>query len=134
MPWLSKKKQEEPIGQQGLILPEIKNIVSIDLGDGELPANIEDCAICCDVDIGIKGKEGADIFQVTIVTPKFLAHDVREEGYRWGKGYLIVDSFSWEAVERALEQLLSQSSGSSWIEVAKKLNKVLDWEFANLEE
>ncbi len=114
-----------------MINPELKNLISVDLDYGKLPLNAENCEVHCQADIGPKGKEGADIFFLTVVTPTHLA---KRSGYVWGKGYLIVESFSWQTVEMAIEKLLSHCSGADWVEVAGKLNRVLGWEFENYQE
>ena len=110
-----------------MIVPELKSLISIDLPDGKMPADTEDCAIFCEAEIGIKGEEGAEIFSFTVVTPKFLAH---QTGYRWGRGYLLVNFFSWEVVKEALNKLITRcNQESDWPEVAHELNKELIWEF-----
>ena len=114
-----------------LVIPELKRLVSSDLDYGNQPVDASDCEIYCEAEIGMKGELGADVFFFTVATPKFL---LRQGGCRWGRGYLIVDSFSWEAVESAIKKLLAQSSGNTWDEVAKKLNMALDWEFDNYQD
>ena len=111
-----------------LLIPEVKTLYSPDLDRDKLPDDVEECSVFCEAEIGIKGKEGADIFHFTAVTPKFLWG---QKGAQWGKGSLIIDTFSWEQVEAALEKLLSHCSGRDWAEVTDKLTKVLDWEYEN---
>jgi hypothetical protein len=111
-----------------LLIPEVKTLFSPDLEYGSLPDDVEECAVFCEVEIGIQGEEGANIFSFTAVTPKFLW---AQQGYRRGKGLLIVDSFSWEVVEAALDKLLSHCSGTDWLEVTGKLTKTLNWEYEN---
>ena len=114
-----------------MIIPELKNLMSPDLDHGLLPPDAKDCEVYCQVEIGPRGTEGADTFALTVVTPKHLA---KQTGYVWGKGYLIVESFSWQTVEKAIEKLLAHCSGTDWIEVAGKLNSMLGWEFENYTE
>ena len=95
---------------------------------GKLPDNADECAVFCEAQIGIKSEEGATIFYFTAVTPKFLW---AQQGYKWGKGSLIVETFSWKAVEAALDNLLSECSGRDWLEVTDKLTKTLNWEYEN---
>ena len=78
--------------------------------------------------IGPKGAEGEELFEFQVVTPSFLA----KEGLpRWGRGLLIVEQFSWETVDRALERLLARAQRNTWAEVAVVLNHELHWEFDN---
>ena len=111
-----------------MIVPEVKVIYSVDLDGDELPPDPEDCAVLVNVDIGIRGEDGADQFHFTTVTPRFLQ---RSNDVRWGRSYLIVPRFSWEAVEAALEKLLMHCRGEDWEAVANNLSKELHWEFEN---
>ena len=109
-----------------MVIPELKNLLSVDLEYGKFPVDPEDCEIYCQADIGPMGMDAADIFFLIVVTSKHLA---KMSGNRWGKGYLIVESFSWQIVENAIEKLLSHCSGTDWTDVANKLKRLLDWEW-----
>lgn len=111
-----------------MIQPEIKSIISHDLEYGSGPQDSEDCSIFIEVEIGPKGQEGADIFSFEVVTPKFL---MRKADTHWGRGYLIVASFSWSVVENAVQKLLSHCARQTWQEVAMEIGKELHWEFEN---
>ena len=69
---------------------------------------------------------GADDFSFSVVTPDRILDG---GGARWGRGYLVVDRFSWEAVERALSKLLLHADRDTWAESARELAKELHWEF-----
>lgn len=114
-----------------MISPEIKSMICHELENGMLPPNAEDCSVFIEVEIGPKGEEGADIFSFEAVTPKYL---MRKAETRWGRGYLIVDRFSWSTVESSVKKLLSHCSRQSWVEVATEIGKELNWEFENYQE
>lgn len=82
----------------------------------------------CEAGIGPKGGSGADLFHFVVATPRFLE---REGGVRWGRGYLIADRFSWEAIDQALQKLFLHAFRPTWKESASELAKELDWEFEN---
>jgi len=111
-----------------MITPELKDLLCPDLEKPALPPDPEDCVVSLQAAIGPKGEEGDDLFFFTVATPKGL---LREELPRWGRGLLVVEAFSWAAVERALERLLSHTRRKSWSEVAAALNQELNWEFEN---
>lgn len=111
-----------------MITPELKSLNSTDLDRVALPADPEDCSVALDAEIGPKGQEGSDRFSFSVVTPKYL---LREPLPRWGRGYLIVESFSWVAAEWALQQLLDHSRRDTWQEVSVTLSHALHWEFEN---
>jgi hypothetical protein len=113
------------------LVPEIKSIISPNLEYGSVPAEPDNCSVFVETEIGIKGKEGADIFSFTAVTPKFLASN---PDTRWGRGHLIVSEFSWNLVESMLGRLLMHAHRDTWSEVAGELSKELNWEFENYQE
>ena len=109
---------------------ELKYLLSIELEDGQLPEDPEDCSIFVEANIGLEDEEGSDIFSFHVVTPKAL-HD---EIPRWGRGLLIVDRFSWEIVETSINKLLRHCNGENWEEIASEINKRMHWEFDNYKE
>jgi len=111
-----------------MIQPEIKSILCHDLEYGKEPPDSEDCSVFIEVSIGPKGQEGADIFSFEVVTPRFL---MKKTETHWGRGYLIVDSFSWSGVEKAVQKLLSHCLRQTWQETAMEIAKDLHWEFEN---
>ena len=111
--------------------PEIKNIFSPDIDQVKLPEVPNNCAILIEIDIGLKGEEGADIFYFTAITPKAIAEHPEK---RWGRGYLIMPIFSWGEIKKSLENLLMHCSGEDWNEISSKLSKELHWEYENYQE
>lgn len=107
---------------------EVKSIISPDLEYGEDPAAPDSCSVLVEVEIGEKTTEGADIFSFNVVTPKYL---VANPFTSWGRGYLIMESFSWSEVESILNKLLSFVNEETWDGVAKNLCKELHWEYEN---
>lgn len=111
-----------------MITAHLVSLDSADLVRGELPLDPENCCVVLNAAIGPKGSPGAENFAFTVVTPRFLA----EHGEtRWGRGLLVVATFSWATVERMVERLLAHASAATWHEVAAKLNLELLWEFDN---
>jgi hypothetical protein len=109
-----------------MIYPQLLQIVSQDLQPPALPADPVDCEVAFHAIIGPREGEGsAESFGFTVTTP---AHLGRTLGHTWGRGYLIVESFDWEIVVRAIAQLLAQCARPTWPEVAYELNKELHWE------
>ena len=103
-------------------------MISPDLDRGVSPPDPDDCAILIEIQVGPKGVDGGDLFQFVATTPAYL---VEHSERRWGRGYLILPSFSWAEVEDAVAKLIARSARSSWQEVGAELNKELQWEFDN---
>lgn len=111
-----------------MVIPEIKSILSLDVERPALPPDPDNCHVQLDVGIGPKDAEAAELFSLSVVTPKYLAHSSLPS---WGRGMLIVTEFSWSAVDRMLERLIDRASKESWNEVANELSKTLHWEYEN---
>ena len=111
-----------------MIIPTAKNLNSPDLDRPALPPDPADCAVSFEASIGDKNGRGADLFQFTVATPGYF---LRAGGVTWGRGYLIVDQFSWSAIDRALEKLCLHAWRATWAESAAELTKDLHWEFEN---
>jgi hypothetical protein len=108
-------------------IPVLKSLSSPDLERPALPADPTRCAVVVEAEIGPPGEEtGADLFSLTVATPNVFLDGAE---LRWGRGYLIVERFSWEAVERAIRRLLMHADRATWPESAAELAKELHWEF-----
>ena len=110
---------------------EVKRLFSYDLPDAKsLPEDPEDCCVGMQTDIGPVGEKGADTFEFEVCTPRGLARRFDAEGRPfWSRGTLLVPSFSWEAVEAAVDQRVRAVEAQDWRELAEKLNRFMIWEF-----
>ena len=114
-----------------MITPQLKTLMSADLERPKLPQDTNNCEVAFEAAVGLVDSDAAEIFAFTVITPTALA---RESRFRWGRGLLIVPSFSWETIDLALIRLLAGCSRPSWPEVAQQLNQNLHWEFDNYRE
>lgn len=80
-----------------------------------------------EIEIGLQGKNGSDLFQLIIATPNALA-DIPFSSM-FGRGILIVKRYGWPEVQVAIEEILEKCQGDEWINVASKLNKYFIWEY-----
>ncbi len=111
-----------------LLTPEVKGFFSPDLEYRREPDKPDNSFVLVEVSIGRKGEEGADIFSFVAVTPKAL---LNHSGYQWGRGWLVLEHFSWSQVEKAVDELCANISGESREQIARELNKWLHWEYDN---
>jgi hypothetical protein len=109
-----------------MVTAQLVSLDSPDLAPDALPLDPQNCSVVLNAAIGPKGSPGAENFAFTVVTPRYLAE---HSEVRWGRGLLVVDVFSWADAKRMVERLLAHASGSTWSEVAEKLNHELLWEF-----
>lgn len=112
-----------------MVTPVLKSLISPDIERPALPPDVENCSVFLQAGIGPKDSEGEEIFSFSVVTPRFLLGN--EALPRWGRGLLVVDSFSWQTVDRSIQRLLAHAQRESWSEVARVLNSELEWEFDN---
>ena len=108
--------------------PELKSLRSPDLPQDQEPVDPANAAVLFEASIGPKGQEDAEVFSFVAITPHALA---RDQGTRWGRGYLILNHVSWAGVEAAVRILISQCSGDTWAQVAERLNRELHREIEN---
>ena len=106
--------------------PELRNLWSSDLSDGEFPVNPTNAWVGVQAEIGAHGSEGADTFGLIVATPSALTDGNLP---RWGPGILLVESFDWSAVRDALEKILRHCEAEDWEGIAAKIGRYLDWEF-----
>ena len=107
-------------------IPVLKSLSSIQLDSDALPPDPSDCVVTIDAEIGFGDLPGADRFSFDVVSPSALA---RDDLPRWGRGYLLVPEFSWDAVRRAVAKLLLHADRATWPEAASELGKEMRWEF-----
>lgn len=105
-------------------IPKLYGLYSTELNRPALPADPRCCSVAMTAEIGFDG--GAEEFNFTVITPSVLSDDA---GTRWGHGYLIVEEFDWNAVERAVARLLMHAERSNWPDAARELAKEMRWEF-----
>jgi Immunity protein 8 len=108
-----------------MIVPILKGLHSADLVRPETPKASE-FAVAMQASIGPKDENGAETFSFTVATPAFVASLGLP---RWGRGLLLVQSFSWQEVERHVERLLARAHRATWAETAAVLNQQMEWEF-----
>src|SRR2546428_9842143 len=84
--------------------PELRSLHSPDLPQEQERVDPADAAVLFEASVGPKGQEGAEVFSFVAITPRALA---RDQGTRWGRGYLILNHVSWAGVEAAVRTLLS---------------------------
>jgi hypothetical protein len=114
-----------------MITPQLKTLVSADLDRPNVPDEPGNCEVALEATIGPDSSDASEVFAFSVVTPAALGRETR---FRWGRGLLIVPTFSWEIVDHALARLLAHCSRATWPEVARQLNQNLYWEFDNYRE
>ena len=79
--------------------------------------------------IGPKDAEGVEVFDFFVCTPRWLAANIPERGYEWGRFKLILPRWDDDALLPALTDLCAQATGPDWESVAARLARYGAWEF-----
>jgi hypothetical protein len=114
--------------RQAVMTPRIFALMSSDLAEGALPPDPSNCSVILTATIGPTDGNGGDNFDFEVVTPPYLQE---HPAVRWGRGMLLVETFSWTTVRAMLDRLLAHAVRPTWNEVAAELNKELRWEYDN---
>jgi hypothetical protein len=109
-----------------MIFPRLLSLSSDDFEANASPDDVTHCCVSIVAKIGPSDSEGGDYFYFSAATPSALAES---RTFGWGRGVLIIESFSWANVERSVQRLLAHAARESWQEVALALNRELLWEF-----
>jgi hypothetical protein len=109
-----------------MVFPKLLGLSSSDLGDGQLPIDPQHCVVQLVATIGPGDGSAGDIFRFTVATPRAITES---QLFGWGRGTLVLDTFSWHTVQRWVDRLLAHAARPTWQEVAHALNHELLWEF-----
>lgn len=92
------------------------------------PDDIENFCIGADATIGPEGSPGGDIFSFEVCTPRWLLHSSRKRP-RFMRHIVLVNEYDEEAVKSAVRDLVENTTGETWREIAEKLARYMFWEF-----
>jgi hypothetical protein len=109
-------------------IPVVRHLSSPDLERNALPLDPSSCAVVMSAEIG-PPSGGEEVFTFIVATPDRVLG--KGDGARWGRGYLLVETFSWEVIERMLNSLVLHADRENWEASARELAKELHWEFEN---
>lgn len=111
-----------------MIVPVLKRI----LLRGE-PENKDDFVLAASADIGTKDSQGVDYFYFRIMTHKKLLTILEEDKILDGRATFIVKEFDLAIVEEEIIKILEDCIRPTWDEVAKAINRYMDWEYDNIQ-
>jgi hypothetical protein len=92
------------------------------------PDHTEDVYLGLELSIGLAGREGADLFQLVITTPRAIQG--RPERKRCK--LLVVEQYSWPEVKATLEQWGRECDRPTWEEIVDCLRHRFDWEYEGM--
>lgn len=118
------------------MIPIIKSIISSDIEDLEnyVPDPPDSFNISISLDIGILNEPGEEIFQVSILTPKWLLANYKSDQVFIPRHSLIVLQYDYWQIVREINNICKICSGGDWNECASKLSRYFLWEFEDYKE
>ncbi|MEV6601996.1 Imm8 family immunity protein [Actinoplanes sp. NPDC051346] len=93
------------------------------------PEAADDFSIVVELEISANGRTEAGCYRVIVTTPKYLAHEVAEEGSRFGRRYLLVTQWDWSAIMELLRDEIESIADATWQDVHDRLRRVTMWEY-----
>ncbi len=109
----------------------IKSLHSPDTLDlaSYVPEVADDFSVLVQLMVAPAGSDGAESFDVEVVTPARLMKRVAEHGPRSGRHMLIVSGFDYPTIRRWFERQVARCEGEDWDAVAAQLGRIGLWEF-----
>lgn len=102
---------------------EIKSIFSPDLAENNLPDDLQNFKVLISVAIGEKGKAGEEVFYFTAASFLGIQNEVKDAEFNFLRGYILLETFDWKSIRRAIENLISHSRHlQKWSEVIEFWN------------
>jgi hypothetical protein len=93
-----------------------------------VPPEPDTFAIPLVLEVGALGLRGRERFELLAVTPRWLQERHGEHGLVLGRGKLILFEWSFERVKAFLARKVEACNGPTWPEVARKVERIADWE------
>jgi hypothetical protein len=96
-----------------------------------VPGRLEEVFVQVELEIGIKGERGADLFYVRIATPE----GIRAAFDRWpdykepDRALLVFSDYTWDALLARLTRIVSGCARDTWAESALCLTRHFEWEY-----
>jgi hypothetical protein len=79
--------------------------------------------------IGRAGQEGADLFNLTVCTARWLAANPPPKDFAFLRHHLLLSRWDYAVLERAVGDLARNTEGAGWDEIGGKLARYGRWEF-----
>jgi hypothetical protein len=81
------------------------------------------------LDIGEKGKKGADTYTITVATPKGLLKRIPENGILAERPLLVMAKYNFQELWQWLEKILARCEGAQWSDCHDRLKCYFAWEY-----
>lgn len=91
------------------------------------PDDRSDFCIFVQVMVGCEGEDGAESFNVTVCSPKWLVKNCTSTMIR--RGYLLMNEYNYQALWGSISSYCDSCIADDWTGLAVKLSHLGKWEF-----
>jgi hypothetical protein len=115
---------------------ELRSLSSSDVEVGVWQPG-EDGRVCfpLELEIGERGVNGADLFEVIIATPEGLRRlPTSINGVLSDRAAIVFDKFDWAGMRKVLSEILGACSAETWSESLLRLQRYFRWEYEDYKE
>jgi preprotein translocase subunit Sss1 len=111
-----------------LVIPVLKDIDIIEIKDGLKGSRLRGTAYIAEED-----DIGSDCFHFQVLTPEYVLNSLNENKIINGRATFIIQNYSKELLETEIKKILHDCIRPTWDEVAKAINRHLNWEYDNIQ-
>lgn len=111
-----------------MVIPVLKAIDIIEIKDGLKGSRLRGTAYIAEED-----DIGSDCFHFQVLTPEYLLKSLNENKVINGRATFIIQNYSEELLESEIIKILQDCIRPTWDEVAKAINRHLNWEYDNIQ-
>ncbi len=111
-----------------MIIPVLKGIDIIEIKDDLKGSRLRGTAYISEED-----DIGSDCFYFQVLTPKYMLKSLNENKVINGRSTFIIQNYSEELLELEIKKILQDCIRPTWDEVAKAINRHLNWEYDNIQ-
>ena len=99
-----------------------------------IPENPETFGILVQAMVGPLGGDGEESIYFLVCTPQWLATQIPEGEYRFGRHCLFLKKYEYRVLHAAIEKLCHSLEEADWGTLARKLGAYGRWEFEHYRE
>lgn len=115
---------------------ELRHLISPDIDERTFwPEEDDNFGFFVQALVGPEGEEGEESFGIQVCTPKWIAtkgiNQVFGDFGIFGNNMLIVTEYDWDKIKQLIAKLCAETTGENWTEIAHKLARYGEWEFAD---
>ncbi|WP_375773343.1 immunity 8 family protein [Archangium gephyra] len=92
------------------------------------PDDRSDVFFLLEMEIGVAGEAGMDVFQVVVSTPEGLRARSSKPVVR-ERATLILADYSWDLLRRTCVEIVARCAAASWEESVLRLQRYFMWEY-----